>query len=99
MRQMSLADWEVHLPPERWGIMVESLKTRETATVEGRVSGITDKGFWIGYGAPRWSSDRDKFIPRSQIIDSDTDLDEIQIGEAASFEVPLWLARREGLAE
>ena len=43
--------------------------------------------------------DRHVFIPRSLILDSDTDLDEIAQGEEVTIEIPRWKARELGLVE
>jgi 5'(3')-deoxyribonucleotidase len=69
----------------------------ETVVVKSIIRNITDKGFWIGEGGPRWGHDHDVFVPRSQIIDADVDLDDVTIGEEIEIEIPRWLAHREGL--
>lgn len=71
----------------------------DTVIVKSTVRNITEKGFWIGEGGPRWSRDHNVFIPRSQIVDADTDLDEVMIGEEIEIEIPRWLARKWGLDE
>lgn len=38
------------------------------------------------------------WIPKRAIIDSDTDLDEIEAGDEITIEIPLRLAREKGLA-
>ncbi len=70
----------------------------ERFTLTRQVSGITPKGFWLGHGAPNWPSDRDVFIARNVILDCDTDLDEVEVGEEITVEIPMWLAVNRGLA-
>jgi hypothetical protein len=66
----------------------------ETVVVKTIVRNITEKGFWIGDGGPRWGHDRNIFVARSQIVDADCDLDDVTIGEEIEIEIPAWLARR-----
>lgn len=39
------------------------------------------------------------WVPRSQILDADCDLDEVERGDELTVEVPLWFARKEGLTD
>ena len=39
------------------------------------------------------------WIPKGVVLDSDTDLDEIEPGDEVTIEIPLSLARRKGLTE
>lgn len=66
----------------------------DTTIVKSTVRNITAKGFWIGSGGPRWGADRDIFIPFSQVIDCDADLDDLEIGEEIELEIPTWLLER-----
>ena len=72
-------------------------KKEETFDYCAEIRAITRRGFWMGGGGPEWSSDRNVFIPRKTILDSDTDLDEVQVGDDLTVEIPLWLARDRGL--
>jgi hypothetical protein len=38
----------------------------------------------------------DAWIPKSQIFDSDEDLDDLYEGDDVTIEIPKWLAKREG---
>ena len=69
----------------------------ETVTVAGQIHGRTNLGIWIGKGGPEWSSDRNRFIPFSVIRDTDTDFEDMRIGDEIEIEIPRWLAEREGL--
>lgn len=71
----------------------------ETVTIETTVRGLTKKGIWIGNGGPDWSSHRNRFIAFSLIKDSDTDFEEMQLGDEVTIEIPRWLAEREELTE
>jgi hypothetical protein len=72
---------------------------RETVTITTTVHGRTAKGLWVGRGGPDWSRDRNCFIAFSLIRDSDTEFDDIELGDEIEIEVPRWLAEREGLGE
>lgn len=79
--------------------MNTAAKTEETFEYCAEIRSITRSGFWMGGGGPEWSSDRNVFIPRSKISEADTDLDEVEVGEEITVEIPLWLAKREELAK
>jgi hypothetical protein len=38
----------------------------------------------------------DAWIPKSQIFDSDEDLDDLYEGDDVTIEIPKWLAKKEG---
>ena len=44
-------------------------------------------------------SRQQKWIPKSLIIESDTDLDDVREGDEIEIEIPRWLAEREGIEE
>ena len=71
----------------------------KTVTVTLTCSGKTPKGLWLGRHAPKWSRDKDVFIPFSVVVDCDTPLDEIEPGDEIEIEIPLWLAREKEMAE
>lgn len=72
-------------------------KKEETFEYCAEIRTITRAGFWMGGGGPQWSSDGNVFIPRSKIIDADSDLDDVAVGEEITVEIPLWLARDRGI--
>jgi len=39
------------------------------------------------------------WIPKRAIVDSDTEIDEIEVGDRITIEIPEWLARQKGLSE
>ncbi|HWP58985.1 MAG TPA: hypothetical protein VNL14_13920 [Candidatus Acidoferrales bacterium] len=46
-----------------------------------------------------WTPVKDIWLGRRAVLDSDTEWDEIEQGEEITAEIPLWLARKEGLSE
>ncbi len=39
------------------------------------------------------------WIPKSAVLECDTDIDQIEAGEEITVEIPLWLAQKKGLTE
>lgn len=72
----------------------ETRKT-ELFTVEGHIGGMTRGGFYLNV----WGQSKDVFIPRSLVQDSDTELDDVEVGDEIALEIPLWLARDRGLTD
>lgn len=70
---------------------------RQTVTIEAMVVATTDKAIKL-YGPPLGLIE-DPWIPRSQILDCDDDLDEAAEGDEITIEIPLWLARDKALVE
>jgi len=75
------------------------MKQQATETFEycAEVRNITPNGFWMGGGGPDWSENRNVFVPRSQIVECDSALDDVEVGEEITVEIPLWLAKDRGL--
>ena len=72
----------------------------DTVTVTDLVAAVTSKSLLLKQCArPSWQRHEQEFIAKSLIVDSDTELDEIEVGDEITIEIPLWLAREKGLAE
>ena len=66
---------------------------RETVTVEGKILYVGAKAVKI------WTPIGDEWIPFSQILESDPEIDEMEEGDEATLIIPAWLAREKGLGE
>ncbi len=71
----------------------------ESVSISDIVAAVTEKAILLkrlsmdaGQGEQRW-------IAKSLILDSDTDLDDIQIGDEITIAVPRWLAEKSGLED
>ena len=71
----------------------------DRVTITDLVTEVRDTGFYLGHYAPKWSSEPRVFIPRSLIMDSDTDLDEVTQGEEITVEILPLESPRLGLIE
>jgi hypothetical protein len=72
----------------------------ETCTVTDEVAAVTPKSILLKQCVrPSWAQHDQEWIPKSRIIECDQDVDEIDVGDEITIEIPLWLARAKGLAE
>ena len=78
--------------------MSPSKSKQETVTVTDIVVAVTDKALLLkklsleGGGQQSW-------LAKSLIVESDTDLQDIQADHEITVEIPRWLAEREGLED
>ena len=63
----------------------------KTETFSAIIEGATNKAVKLDFG------DTKAWIPRSQIIDSDPDVDTCDKGDSIEIELPEWLAQEKGL--
>ena len=74
--------------------------SRETVTITDIVAAVTRKALLLKSCAePSYAKHAQEWIAKSQIIECDSDLDDIAVGEEITIEIPLWIAREKGLAE
>jgi len=64
---------------------------REKVVVQGKILYVGAKAVKI------WTPIGDEWIPLSQILKSDPEVDELEEGDEATFIIPAWLAREKGL--
>ena len=74
-------------------------REQKTFTVSDTVAAVGPKALLLKSGArPSYSKHDQQWIPKSQIIECDCEIDDIEIGDEIEIEIPLWLAREKGLA-
>ena len=67
--------------------------SNDPVTVEGKVLYVGEKAVKL------WTPIGDEWIPLSQILESDPEIDELEEGDEATLIIPRWLAREKGLGE
>lgn len=73
---------------------------QETVTISDIVAAVTPKAILLKQSAgPSWAKHEQEFIPKSLIVECDTEIDDIEVGDEIEIEIPLWLARKKRLAE
>lgn len=74
------------------------MASEQTFTFCGTVVAIRDKSIGMRPEDYPHNDRLVRWIPRSVIVDSDSDLDEIETNMELTVELPAWFAKREGLA-
>lgn len=73
---------------------------QETVTIRDTVAAVTPKAILLRRCArPSYAKHTQEWIAISQIVESDAELDLIEVGDEITIEIPLWLAREKGLVE
>ena len=71
----------------------------KTVTITDKVAAVTEKAILLEkFRAPFARSDN-RWIPKSAIAETDSDLDELIVGEEITIEVYDWKAKSLGLTE
>ncbi len=82
------------------GATVARATKQETVTITDVVAVVTDKALLLERSRrPLAISERQPWIPKSLIIECDTEIDEIVRGEEITVELPLWLVEQKGIVE
>ena len=77
---------------------MKAARKLETVTVVGTVREVREKSIALEpLHATRHSDE--VWFARSQIVEADCDLDEVERGEEITIEIPAWLAEQKGVGE
>lgn len=68
-------------------------RAEETVVAEGKILYVGEKSVKI------WTPGKDYWIPLSQILESDPEINEMEEGDEATLIIPAWLAREKGLVK
>lgn len=75
-------------------------REQKTFTISDTVAAVTAKAILLKSCAePSYAKHQQEWLAKSQIIECDCEIDDIEIGDEIEIEIPLWLAREKGLAE
>lgn len=73
--------------------------TIDTAVITDRVVAVTDKAILLdqfAHVAGRFGRSQQEWIAKSQIVEADCEIDDIEVNEEVTIEIPRWLSRRLG---
>lgn len=78
------------------GITARREGIMETVTLTDKVVAVTRKAILLDQFEVKAGRGQQEWIAKSQIVECDCEIDDIEIGEEITIEIPAWLARRIG---